>query len=354
MFNQKGYVAVLVIILGLILILGIFKVSQKQNSKTIKMTQPVILPSTSPSPDIKLDKSGDFYSYTNHTENFSLSYPKGWKVRENPKQENGEGVVILYPPQSIPENSPFAARLQVYVLKPNPRTEAKESESDKVGFEKEYLKPISDGKGLRNFKIGNTTIAGQKAIIEVERSLEGDQTESYYSQSTSFPYGIFYYSIKMLGSEEEEVKKYLGDYDKILASFKLLGPKPTVTPITLKTYTNEKLGFSFEYPSNWLVNTFQNNGDFNKGFTVVNEDDEEILTMYQEGRYGASCKEIAPVQKNVLFGENKVDIKFDCDHPRVKTKSGKEFAVGLYVFGSESEQDGLKLLKSIKGLTVID
>lgn len=187
-----------------------------------------------------------------------------------------------------------------------------------------------------------------------EKESPKPDTEAYYS--------IFYlikkekklfYEVSFGTSDKDSLDKNVVNIDQIMASFKFLSKADF--PVTTLTYKNNDLGFSFDYPINWLVNTFQNNGDYNKGFTLVNEDDIEMMTMFIQSRY-YNCKQTNP-PKNVIFGGKKAILTYDCDHPRVKIKQGIEFKLEVNLGMNQStEWDNqlLEVLKSIQGLELIN
>lgn len=263
---------------------------------------------------------------------------------------------IIYPSSEKNEQNPqFRNTISVIVKKPNPRRQDQEDKESAANFTKTYNQPVSDGTGQREYKISNHTVSDQPAVRVINRTLPGDGTETYYSLSTLFRYGIYDYSISF-GSDEKFIKKNAGIYDQIVESFKLIGPAPTVKPIALKSYRNEKHGYSFQYPSNWLVN-----GDIMGGqIIVVDENDREMFTLTIEPRYGASCPpdsyygpDYHTPEADIQFGSQKVHLKQDCNGPWVNAASGQEFRLDGAFYTKQPDQRLLNLLKSIQGLKVV-
>ncbi|MBI3485802.1 hypothetical protein HY025_02550 [Candidatus Daviesbacteria bacterium] len=348
--DQKFLLIGLIIIIGLIFYRLQIQTPQNIDLKVVKSTAaPIATATPKPTPDIKPDSFGNLI-YTNHTDNYSFQIPKDWIVR----QFDGDGKGHLFDeivPPGEQNKKYYSTSVVVSVEHPNKRTEQEEVLKNQQDFDKRYNSPISLNTNQRSYKVGNTIVSGQKAITEVNKSLQGDATDTFYKLVTSFYYGIAQVNISFQ-FDQDVINKNLDGYNLILKTFKLLGPVPTLTPVFLKTYTNDKLGYSFKYPSNWLVNSFQN-GDYNKGITIVDEHDWEVITMYQEPGSRAGCS-IPTEYKKIQFEASLVNVLFDCDHPRVKTKNGQEFRFEMKFFGYPPEAKALELLKTVQGLTIVN
>lgn len=368
LMKQRGLIPLAVIFIVIIVTLAV--AAYLKTNKNIKQFAPevsTLTPSPVPTPDIKLDETGKSKIYTNHVENYSLKFPLGWVLSEkfqktgyeDPRIETPISTeVILFPP-SEQNKEAYKTHVGVIVRKPNPRANSADVEKIAANFEKEYSKPISDGAGQREYKIANLTVDGRKAIRRVSRTLPGDQTERFYSLETGFPYGVFIYDIDFSG-DETIINDNLKIYEQIITSFKLSSSEPTFSPTSLKTYTNEA-GYSFQYPGNWLVNSFQ--GDYSKGIIIVDEKDQEVFALHKEARNGKCLpssyygKDYVYPSREVQLGDTKVILFSDCDHPRVVSSKGQEFKMDPDIFVDKNikpvDPRLLDLLKSIQGLKVV-
>lgn len=362
--NQKGFTPILLIVI--IVVVGAIFVVAKNSllPKSLDSLPPMksfpgqeelyatSTPFPSPVSEIKLDATGKYTIYTNYEKGYSFKFPVDWVYKEG--KEIGD--IYIYPPgQDI--DHPYSTVIYTVRSLPNPRKELKDSEEADREFNEVYNAPVDTNFNQRRYKLPNTVVSGKKAVKVVNQSVPDFPTEIFYSLSTYFRYGIAEYSIAFTG-DEEVVNKHSSEYNQVLSSFKLLGPAPTPRPITIKTFTNDNLGFSFEFPSNWLVNTFQNNGDYNKGFTLVNEDDGEVITMYFEPGDRAGCDKDYSKNKTYFNEDKKFEFgdtgkTYDCHFFVVKTSRGFEFFMELKFFGTEGEDKGLEIVKSFKGLEIV-
>lgn len=362
-YNQKGFVSTPIIFIVIILVLGGYLFYRNTNIEPQKITnnQPAedTTPTPTPTPDIKPDPDGKNKIYTNHIENYTIKFPSDWTLfqrfntssYQDPRIKTPDNITVsIFPPGEPSEGNrlPYATTVEINVWKPQPRA----NEAGNEAFEQEYLKPNSSDKSQRTNKVASLTVDGKKAIQTITQPIPGDIKETVYTYATQISYGVYTYSIKFRGSEKI-VQANLDTYKQILNSFKFTGPEPTFTPPTLQTYTNEKYGYSFRYPGNWLVNSFQ--GDYSKGIIVVDEKDREVFTLHQESRYG-KCPP-ASAKKEVQIGDTVATLVFDCDHPRVVSSKGQEFEMQPDIFIEENiravDPRVLDLLKSIQGLKVI-
>lgn len=366
---QKGFAQVVVLAVLFLGILGFFIWSWKQPNRDDKVqpsAKPVIstpIPTPYPSPDVKTDKSGKFKTYTNHVENYTFNFPIDWNLTEayskvlpydDPRIDNPVNVTAMLSKEG--ESFIF---ITIEVDKPEPRRENDQTQNvAKAGNRKKYedqaeniqqkVDEVIAAGGMEAYiKIGNKLVSNQKAVQTIKTAVPGAPTEATCNFDTVFDYGVFTYTIQAkcdaFRSHQimAEAKKA---YDQILGSFKLTGPIPTKVPITLKTYEDKINGYSFQYTSNWLVNS----GDYSKGVIVVNGNDVEMLTLSKETRYGNKCPKLGEDQK-VNLGGKEVVLTFDCDNPRVKSSKGEEFEMHLDL----KDQRILYLLKSMQGMTVV-
>lgn len=373
--NQKGFISNPIIFIVIILALGgyLFYRNTDLEPKKVTSNQPtgdITLTPTS-TPDIKLDPDGKNKIYTNHIENYSFKSPADWTLSQkfntssyqDPRIKTPDNITVsIFPPGEPTEGDrlPFATVVEITVQKPQPRANEADVKKGQESFEQAYLKSNTDDKTQRTNKVASLTVDGKKAIQTITKPIPGDIKETVYAYETQIRNGVNIYSIKFRGTEKI-VQANFDAYKQILNSFKFTGPEPTFTQPTLQTYTNEKYGYSFQYPSNWLVNSFQ--GDYNKGIAVVDENDREVFNLSQEKRYG-KCppasyygKDYAYPKKEVQIGETMATLILDCDHPRVVTSKGQEFKMLPDIFVEENIRPAdprvLNLLKSIQGLKVI-
>ncbi|TSC65883.1 MAG: hypothetical protein CEO21_308 [Microgenomates group bacterium Gr01-1014_80] len=137
-------------------------------------------------------------------------------------------------------------------------------------------------------------------------------------------------------------------------------PSPTPDPHPdWKKYSNNELGYSFRVPQNWLINTFQNNGDYNRGFSVVNEKDQEMFVMY-DSPSPYNIFDIDPsiiVKKSFQIGKDVLNKDcYDnkqafilCENIDVTTSSGKKFTFEI----KDINLTTIEVLKTVDGLIVI-
>lgn len=116
-------------------------------------------------------------------------------------------------------------------------------------------------------------------------------------------------------------------------------------------------GFAFTYPKYWHVKTFQNKA---VGIILVNEKDQEIFTLYDSPLVNwVGCENFSDtIKKEVPIGNKTSTILLNdngkvvntCKALPVKTLFGKEFNMEFRYFNTESQEQAIKVLKSLRGI----
>lgn len=141
----------------------------------------------------------------------------------------------------------------------------------------------------------------------------------------------------------------------IIILFVLLAGFVIYQLLAFKTFSGP--GFSFRYPSNWVVNNYQNGED---AIFVLDENHREIITMQTNEMSSNDYCNPDPNKKVALpLGKNdvNVDLPYACIPPiiQVKTSNGKLFYFSFRYLGigqTDKNQAG-RFLKTIKGLEFI-
>jgi hypothetical protein len=130
----------------------------------------------------------------------------------------------------------------------------------------------------------------------------------------------------------------------LLLSFSLANPVTAQRIIEWKTYTDQKLGVSAEYPSTWEVKPKLNRFESGPDVTITGEGfDLRLAKLQTEGASDFSLKTLANGAQNRLVTQNpSASLIEDIDTSRY-TIDGEQAATFLYTF----EQQGIKAAQQI-------
>ncbi|MCL5073509.1 MAG: hypothetical protein M1308_21840 [Actinobacteria bacterium] len=176
-------------------------------------------------------------TYTNKTFNYSIDYPSDWIVRDFSDPKSG----AAFRPSNMPNE------YQYEYISVNKYTRVMLDGLSKPTFE-EYIRRA--GAEIQNYKdlvkmekiVTNSGITGYTATYKVAPL--GPGKEGISSPRTFFEIpGNNTSTIQVNISNE----KYMGIYNKMLLSFKLLEKINPISNPNLKTYNSSKLGIAFTY-----------------------------------------------------------------------------------------------------------
>ncbi len=284
-------------------------------------------------------KFTDWKTYTSEKFGFSFEYPKDWVQTVN---SIGAPVgVTITSPETIKQNETCSegcgADIDFYYYASV--AEEGENKANKYGATTvaELVKnPVFS-------KVGTTTLGGVSATDATRAGLK-----AYYNilvEKNGHLYEVFFY--------HKDSKSQLSATEKqILASFKFTD---------LKTYTSEKYGFSFEYPSKWTTTessssvhtncqtvcvstTFANSDTFwlqvsnLDGYTALTDKSLRGYVEYTQGKDGLTATKV---------GVNEV-IKMSKTNPDKSTETLAGFFLKsdskvIEVFGTFTKTDTTKM-----------
>lgn len=338
--HQKGIAPVYLILIAAALFFGgvlYYKSAPQKASQSVKISDPS-RPTPYPSPWDKVEdlKNGNV-RYTNYKDNFQVDLPKSWTINYT-----NRGMFSLFASNNTnkAEGGPdwtTGLDIRVSVQKPTEDT-IKNAEDSLKGDERLMIDGFTAARRVIYLPPFTEPYYAVKYFIKKERKL--------------------YYIVEFGTGEKATFQNNQNLIKRIINTFQFLDKSDR--KISLIHHSNSDLGYSFDYPSNWLVNTFQNNGDYNKGITVVNDDDKEMLTLQPEPGNGAPCppasyygKDYQYPKTDVQLGSETVHLVSDCNNPRVKTSKGYELKMDADVFGVKTDPRLLELLKSFQGLKIV-
>lgn len=142
-------------------------------------------------------------------------------------------------------------------------------------------------------------------------------------------------------------------------STKTVLPSPTMKPSNLKTYTNSRYGFSFEYPSEWTVS--EEPGIINTSETNVHLkfEDKQVLGVYAAiPPMGCGPTDPSTTKRSTFqIGSQTFEAENFCGEKTsfilsTVNKDNKTMDVWVMFVTTPQEELGRAVLKSMKGLTV--
>jgi hypothetical protein len=291
--GQRGSAHLIALIVIFILI-GLFLTGKVLfASRDVLKLPPVTEDSTRPKDEVihKAEALSDGgVRYINTKESFQLDFPKNWRVDDDYVYWTSDGKDITYGDGISPIN-PEIIGLRMFA---------------------------------NNFDHG--------AYFSTSNT-KGQQTELYFEFNYQVKKGNSIYHFDFGSVAEQTLKDKKAEMDKIMSSLKWIDK---AAPYQV-TFTNPVLGYSFEYPSNWRVNTFQNDGNYNKGIIVINEQGGEVLTL-EARELGNRC--------DTWYGGYS---DFECKKPYAINKDGYEFKMNA----TYDNPEVAKMIQSFKGLNFI-
>lgn len=315
--QQKGSTHLILIFIVLVIIVIYSGAKIVTAPKDASKLPPMTTDPTRPETNVK-DKTENLPDggtrYINSDESFQIDVPKDWFVKINQGPNENFGASIYWTANGkenveydgmMPSTDIISTRMNKYREPQQMKTSTKLKIN---GLDAEFM--IHDNKG--------------------------EQTEAYVTynyQIQKSPREYFWFEF---GSDTEvPLKNKKAEIAAIMNTFKLVPNPKDGQQIIFK---NPQLKYSFKYPSNWLVNTFQNSGNYNQGITVINEEDQEILTL-EARQLGERCR-------TILGGFD----EFYCKQPYAVTKDGYEFKLSVNPENPKTSE----LLNSFEGLTFVN
>jgi len=356
--HQQGFVLIPITLLVVFLLGGwlIYKNPNLVNRAKTQEKTTIQAPTTAPTPTLNISddpNKKNWKSYKDDVAGYQISFPASWD-NKGLQGEYNTGLLLTSAEGKIRDGStllPNVVELSFGYVQLKDDTYKFIATDFKEAFQRN-LGPYPPGKtGGVTTKLGNIKINGQDAIKFLhESSYEGLTYASSYQIKGQT--GVAYYRISFGARDKSSLESHQQEIDQIVNSFKII-PLPTPTPVGLKAYTNQEIGLSYQYPSNWTqtgVNLGLPNGrhmmSFDKRFSPGGKDP---FISRCEGVYPDDIKN----QDTITIGNQILDLKRLCDDKyKITTANGAQLSVFFRFFGYAIEDQAREVLKSVKGLKI--
>ena len=228
--KQKGFSAILILIVVTILALGGYMYYQKQNKVSISPTQQVT----------------NYNTFTSKRVGFSFQYPLNWPLSvasdQDLKNFNNQYTEAILFDKSFYWNASDIPIGYIFVEKAG-SNESIQTYAQKVNNDYEQL-PVNIKQKSTKPVVSFTKVAGIDTVIVTD----GGSTASFNSPNTT--YVLFNSGFKYTLALQHSFEK--NNFNQILSTFKFLDQNQVDTS-NWKTYTNSKYGYLIKYPDNWVL-----------------------------------------------------------------------------------------------------
>lgn len=184
--------------------------------------KPTAYVTASPTPTPTSDPTANRKTYTNIAGEYSIRVPNEWEI-----ESNHFGLVTAIPPDQA-DSCPFCTQVEIVATEGAGGSLTFKTQTE---FDTLLKQKIITAKGSRLYKLRTTKVDGSEAIEFVNQTLPGDPTESSYSKIVWVRRSNLNYFIKVFGTNEADVSKYLGTFYQILSTFKFLPKECGICPV---------------------------------------------------------------------------------------------------------------------------